>query len=384
MNREHPIYVHSDFDGGNIIVRDILADNQGRANLTLSIAPDNQSDYFQWFYFRLTGVRDRELSIRIVDCDKAAYPEGWTDYQPVISHDRLTWRRTHAQYEDGALCFTITPESDSVWIAYFAPYSMERHHDLIARCARSPLVTLHDLGVSLDGQAMDCLQVGMPSQEKKTCWMIARQHPGETMAEWWMEGMLDRLLDPHDPVSRGLLEKGVFYIVPNMCPDGARRGHLRTNAAGVNLNREWHAPSPERSPEVYHVLKAMHETGVDFCLDVHGDEALPYNFIAGFDGIPDVDPIMLDRLDAYKQALLRHSPDFQTRKGYDVDAPGKANMSMCTNAVAHGFRALAMTLEMPFKDTVDHPDLVSGWSPDRSRHLGRACLSALLDVMDKL
>jgi murein tripeptide amidase MpaA len=30
-----------------------------------------------------------------------------------------------------------------------------------------------------------------------------------------------------------------FHIVPNMCPDGSVRGHLRTNACGANLNREW-------------------------------------------------------------------------------------------------------------------------------------------------
>lgn len=35
-----------------------------------------------------------------------------------------------------------------------------------------------------------------------------------------------------------------------MNPDGSWRGHLRTNAAGANLNREWAKPSLETSPEV--------------------------------------------------------------------------------------------------------------------------------------
>ena len=74
-----------------------------------------------------------------------------------------------------------------------------------------------------------------------------------------------------------------------MNPDGSRRGHLRTNAAGVNLNREWHAPSAEKSPEVLCVRNAMDETGVDFAMDVHGDEAIPANFLAGFEGIPSLD-----------------------------------------------------------------------------------------------
>ncbi len=35
-----------------------------------------------------------------------------------------------------------------------------------------------------------------------------------------------------------------------MNPDGTWRGHLRTNAVGSNLNREWAEPTLERSPEV--------------------------------------------------------------------------------------------------------------------------------------
>lgn len=63
-------------------------------------------------------------------------------------------------------------------------------------------------------------------------------------------GFLERLLDKHSALARLALQKAVFYVVPNMNPDGSWRGHLRTNAVGANLNREWAKPSLERSPEV--------------------------------------------------------------------------------------------------------------------------------------
>jgi hypothetical protein len=63
-----------------------------------------------------------------------------------------------------------------------------------------------------------------------------------------------------------------------MNPDGSARGHLRSNAVGVNLNREWQSPSLERSPEVFHVLRAMEETGLDFAIDVHGHETAMHAF----------------------------------------------------------------------------------------------------------
>src|SRR5690606_37436997 len=96
------------------------------------------------------------------------------------------------------------------------------------------------------------------------------------------------LTDPANPHAHALLAACRFHIVPNMNPDGAFRGHLRTNALGVNLNREWHAPSAERSPEVLCVRERMDETGVAFAMDVHGDEAIPAVFLAGFEGVPSV------------------------------------------------------------------------------------------------
>jgi murein tripeptide amidase MpaA len=204
------------------------------------------------------------------------------------------------------------------------------------------------------------------------------------MAQWWMEGMLNSLLDPEDPIARELLKQAVFYVVPNMNPDGSRRGNLRTNAAGANLNREWQNPSMERSPEVFLVRQKMAQTGVDFCLDVHGDEALPYNFIAGAEGIKDWNEQRQHQLDFYQQALVNASPDFQTAIGYEKDLPGQAELTMSTNYIAQTFNCLAMTLEMPFKDTVDTPDEEQGWSPERSRKLGVASLNALYQTLTKL
>ena len=57
---------------------------------------------------------------------------------------------------------------------------------------------------------------------------------------------------------------------------------------------------------------------------------------------------------------------------------------MCSNWVAEEFGCLAMTLEQPFKDTVDTPDLVHGWSPERCRKLGESSLNAIFSIVDTL
>ncbi len=368
--------VSSAFDGGNIRAVAINGDV-----VDLEIAKDHQSDFYQWFYFRLTGGAGRALTLRITNCAGAAYPDGWPNYQACTSQDREDWTRTATAYADGVLTISLTPASDSVWVAYFAPYTMERHHDLVASVAAAPGVEYRSLGQTLDGRELDYFR--LPGG-KLQVWLYARQHPGETMAEWWMEGALERLLDEADPLVRRLREKATFHIVPNMNPDGSFRGHLRTNAAGVNLNREWHDPSAEKSPEVLCVRNEMDRTGVDFAMDVHGDEAIAANFLAGFEGIPSFKQPQQDVFDSFSQALVRATPDFQTDKGYEIPAAGQANLSMSTAQLAERYGAVSMTLEMPFKDNADLPDPVYGWSADRSRLLARACLDALHAVIDKV
>ncbi|MDX1391353.1 MAG: M14-type cytosolic carboxypeptidase [Rheinheimera sp.] len=368
------------FDSGNIDV--LQADSPD--NIQLAIRKDNQSDFFQWFHFRLSTKHTQMHTLTITNAGDSAYPDGWKDYQAVASYDRQTWFRVETSYDGKALTIKHYPEADSVYFAYFTPYSYERHMDLLHQAQSDYNCQLVELGETLDGRDMSLLIVGEPEEGKKNIWITARQHPGETMAEWLIEGLLDRLLDEDDGVARALLDKAVFYIVPNMNPDGSVRGHLRTNAAGMNLNREWQNPSMEKSPEVYLVRQKMLETGVDLFLDMHGDENLPYNFVAGTEGVPSYNERIRTLENLFKQTLLAVTPEFQTEFGYELDAPGKANMTVATAWVGEQFNCLAYTVEMPFKDNANLPDEAYGWSDVRSMKLGQDMLPAILAVVDKL
>ncbi len=365
--------IYSNFDSGNIQCLNCESPD----DIQLRIKRDNESDFYQWFYFKAVNIRDVECRYVIENAGGAAYVGGWKDYRVVASYDREFWFRIDTRYADEKLVFEHSASEDQIYFAYFAPYSMERHADLVAFAQTSERCQAEVLGTTLDGQTLDCLRFGEPGAGKRVLWMVARQHPGETMAEWWMEGLINRLVDHSDAVVNTLLDKAVIYLVPNMNPDGSRRGHLRTNAVGSNLNREWANPSPEKSPEVLSVLSRMRQTGVDFALDVHGDESLPYNFIAGTEGIPSWNDKRQQQLNAFKKTLAELNPDFQTERGYPPNAPGEGKLSYCSNALAEEFGVLAMTLEMPFKDATATPDMIQGWSPERCAGLARSCLDAI-------
>ncbi|NAW58800.1 MULTISPECIES: M14 family metallopeptidase [unclassified Vibrio] len=372
--------IFSNFDSGSIHI--VSADDKD--NIQLRIPNDNQSEFYQWFHFRLESEADVAHTFHIGQLAKSAYPEGWKDYDVVASYDREEWFRVPAEFDGDTLSFTVIPERGSMYFAYFAPYSYERHLDLLHQAQSEHHCTLETLGHTLDGNDMSLLTFGEPGEGKKNIWIIARQHPGETMAEWFIEGMVNRLLDDSDTVSRALLEKAVLYVVPNMNPDGSIRGHLRTNAVGVNLNREWQTPSMDKSPEVFLVRERMLQTGVDMFLDIHGDEAIPYNFVAGSEGIPSYDQRLAELEKAFKAALFTITPEFQDEVGYDKDEPGKANLTVGSNWVAEQFKCLSYTIEMPFKDNNNYPDPLYGWSPERSVLFGQDVLTAALAVTDKI
>jgi murein tripeptide amidase MpaA len=376
------ISINAAFDGGNIeVVRAETPDD-----IQLNIRKDTEADFFQWFSFRLNGARGEDCVLKIINAGQASYTRGWDGYQVVASSDRVHWRRVPTAYENGVLTIRHRPESDAVHYAYFAPYSMERHADLVARCQTANGVALIVPGTTAEGRSIDVLRFGEPgkgvgvnqTKAKAVLWVIARQHPGETMAEWFMEGFLHRLLDREDGTTRALLDRAVVYAVPNMNPDGSALGNLRVNAVGTNLNREWENPSLEKSPEVWHVRKMMQDSGVDLCLDVHGDEGLPYNFIAAFEGIAEASEAQLRVMNRFRDGLALLNPDFQTEHGYPKATPGKGMKTTSTGYLASYLGAVSMTLEMPFKDTTNSPSPDIGWSPGRAMALGRSTVETML------
>ena len=372
--------ISSNFDAGAITVID-SADSQ---NIRLTLRGDNAASFSQWFYFRLQGAAYQPCRIRIENAGQSSYPEGWEDYQATASYDRSNWFRVPTHYEDGVLTIEHTPLAGSVYYAYFEPYSHEQHLNLLGDAQGSGLCQIDDLGSTAQGRDINLLTIGHQAASDLKIWIIARQHPGESMAEWFAEGLLSRLLDHQDPTARALLDCATFYIVPNMNPDGAALGNQRTNAAGTDLNREWQNPSPERSPEVYAVRQKMHETGVDLFLDIHGEEALPYVFAAGCEGNPSYDARLAALEAAFKTALRQASPDFQDEHGYPKTAPGQANLAIAKSYVGETFGCLSYTLEMPFKDNINLPDDDFGWNGQRSLRLGEAILSAILAVCPQL
>jgi len=377
----------------------------------------------------------------VANAHAVSYPDAWpgtticyTDGS-LESSDDASWRRNlSTKYVDGKLTWSqIHTVNGSMFFSYWPPYTYNRHLKLVADCSAQISTrggicsdynpTIESLAQTLEGREIECISIG---NGKLTAWIQHRQHPGErlntrvpqhnaiflfflltalsnnyylhegeSMAEFFAEGFLHRLLGigadgELDDATKIMLEQYRLYIVPCMCPDGAVLGHLRTNSVGANQNREWatvhdhyEAPTLERSPEVHAVLSKMDETGVDFFLDVHGDEELPYVFFSG----AEKTPVWGDRIKHlhgyFISCFQRANSDVQKDIGYpppDSEEAALKYMNVATNQVSNRFNCLGLTLEMPFKDCATNPDPERGFSPDRAKNLGLNLVEALSDV----
>lgn len=375
-----PLHIDCDFDSGNILVLD--ASNP--AHVHLNIRKDSHSDHFQWFHFKASGLTPGQVHRFSLDnAAESSYKNAWTGYHAVASYDQQTWFRVPSQFDRKALSFDFKAEQAQAWFAYFEPYPRARHNQLIERAKQIPGVELLASGRSVQGRDIPLLRAGNGATGKRKLWIIAQQHPGEHMAEWFMEGVIDRL-EANDKIVQDLLAKADLYLIPNMNPDGAFLGHLRTNFKGKDLNRAWQDASVELSPEVFFAQSQMKLHGVDAFIDAHGDEEIPHVFTAACEGNPGYTPRIAKLEEQFRSTLCSLTKDFQTKYGYTRDEPGQANMTLACNAVGQAHDCLSLTLEMPFKDHDDAPNPRTGWSGERSKALAGAVLETLLKMVGDL
>ena len=375
------LHISSDFDSGNIQV----LDSSNPLQVKLAIKPDTKSPHFQWFHFKVDGLTPGHTHhFQLSNASQSSYNKAWDGYQAVASYDQENWFRVPSDFDGTSLNIHFAAEQPQAWFAYFEPYSRARHDQLIKNALQWSGCELLATGKSVEGRDIQLLRKGSGASHKRKIWIIAQQHPGEHMAEWFMEGLLERLEQGSDPQMRKLLDYADLYLIPNMNPDGAFHGHLRTNANGQDLNRAWQNTSPQVSPEVFFALEQMSQYGVDLFLDIHGDEEIPYVFTASCEGNPGYTQRLATLEERFRTHLSALTKDFQTTHGYTRDEPGQANMTLACNSVGQRFDCLSLTLEMPFKDNNDAPDPQTGWDGKRSKQLAKDVLTTLSTMVREL
>jgi murein tripeptide amidase MpaA len=359
---------------------------RGARGARLAVRADRAAPKFrQWFHFVVRDAAGVPLELSIDNADQCTFDGAFEGYRVSASYDGDDWFRVPTELgDDGVLRIRHTPRADAVAYAYFPAYPRRRRRALVEHAVSCGKALAEILGETPLGDPIRLLTMGARDRRAKRVWFVAQQHPGETQAAWFMEGLVLRLLSDEDPIARALSRRVRFYLVLGMNTDGAYLGCHRTNAHGKDLNRAWLAPSVEETPEVALVRQAIGERGVDVFFDIHGDERIPYLFMAGCEGNPSWSKRIAREERRFAKALAAVHPWFQTKHGYPKDAPGTGDLRCATNWVGEEYGCPSILLEMPFKELANRPradEDENGFGPDDCRDFAAATLEALATML---
>lgn len=219
----------------------------------------------RWFYFRIAGIAGDSIKMEI---------KGSDPYRPFYSYDNENFYRfTEKEFSDRIL--TKRFDTDSVYIAYFIPYTYAMAEEAVGRWASATdVVELLTIGYSAEGRPLQLLRITDRTTDdtgKKIVWIQSRTHPGETPAGFLLEGIVDRLiLSERDD----LLKNTVFYVVPMENPDGAALGLSRSDALGIDHEGNYDSDISETAVEVQaykNYITGLYNNGspVDLFLNLH-------------------------------------------------------------------------------------------------------------------
>lgn len=247
------IRVDSKFESGKV-GEYIIDDSSNIVKIVSASDPLNPIDTLlapssRWYYFKLTGVKDKMVSIEIKRSECI---------RPFYSYDNINFFRfdsTECNSSNG----TVTKffYYDTVYISHFIPYTLSRlNAKIVDWSKKSDKVISYSIGKSLDNRDITILEITNNKKQdssKKRVWIHGRSHPSESPSSYHLEFLIDKLLDS-SKVSDELLDNTIFYVVPMINPDGVFGGYSRSTSSGVNMEINWDKDSTQTIPEV-NVLK---------------------------------------------------------------------------------------------------------------------------------
>lgn len=232
---------------------------------------------------------------------------GWHHdcYDICYYRNNRTYTKSKAKnnsFNQHKLCSTLTftyifrSPDDTVYFSHCYPYTysdLNTYLNTLESDSRiSQFLRKKLLCYTLASNRCDLITITSPSAnqneflQRPAVFITSRVHPGETMASYAMEGLLDFLTSDTSEAIK-LRDAYIFKIVPMLNPDGVIHGNYRCSLAGVDLNRQYLNPNVVLHPTI-HALKNLiihtsEHRGVSLFLDIHGHSQHKNVFLYGCD-----------------------------------------------------------------------------------------------------
>ena len=224
---------YANFESGNMKSVQIDTTQHYSSSDSLSYKVTTRTDIGgRWFYFRISGVQNKFIKVNVSNSDVK---------RAVYSYDNKTFERFTAAESPSRNTFQKTYEHDTVYVAYYNPYTLTFLRERIKQWSTSPYVKVDTLGYTLRYLPIHEITITEPSMSdslKYHVWVHARTHPGETPSSWQFDGFIESIIADNDLI-QFYREHIVFHCIPFTNPDGVYYGRSRTNYDGVDVESNW-------------------------------------------------------------------------------------------------------------------------------------------------
>ncbi len=199
-----------------------------------------------WYGFKVVSDQKRTINVYL------NYTYASHRYWPKVSRDGLHWRTLEAnkitKYSKGRkIRLKLSVDDKPSWISAQEILNNQQYDLWNRHMARKDFVNLYIMGESVQGRPIYKLETtgkwdkGKPANVV----LVGRQHPPEVTGALAMMPFVETLLSD-SILARRFRDNFRIIIVPDLNPDGVAGGNWRTNANGVDLNRDW---GPFTQPE---------------------------------------------------------------------------------------------------------------------------------------
>ncbi|MCX6639779.1 MAG: M14-type cytosolic carboxypeptidase [bacterium] len=382
---DQSVKLDTKFEGAAAVDFGVLSD--GAVEFSIPFEPGGPE--YLWFYFKVIGDNSNQPEF-ILKNAAGAHQTGkrWNITRPVFSADGSTWvRADQTSYRDvlglGRLLgrkpvfrFRSPISTDTLWVAYCYPYTLTQLDSYVKSLANHPELTFTTLGKSEEGRDIPRLIIqsnrDVDVTNRKSIWIICREHPGETPASYVCEGMVSALLV--HPAGRRLLSQYQFNVIPILNVDGVAHGYYYHNANGVNLALDW---DHFRSIEVKAVEAALRadleQHRVPLMVNLHSsnDPTKGHFFLE----IPEnrLNPSLIKLQRELLRSAGRKHPQLQAKSTVRL----LEDAGITGNAMNSRFGVYCLYLESNYSLGADGSDV----TPESLREVGTALVLVIAEVL---
>ncbi|NVO09707.1 MAG: succinylglutamate desuccinylase/aspartoacylase family protein [Bacteroidales bacterium] len=202
-----------------------------------------------------------KISFVVENAAKSDYFKGWFDYKPYFYFNE--WRKVdESEMVNGKLHFVIKNPPQKMKISWYPDYSVQQLNDFLFS-----LSSLEDVNVEIVDSSLPIITIG--NRDKPCIAVLARQHPGEYMSSYFVEGLINSILKTTNTKS--------FIIFPIVNVSGVNSFNHRFDDQGNDLNRIW---NQNISKELNYIKFFFNENrNISLFIDVHGDEVSKVNYV---------------------------------------------------------------------------------------------------------